>query len=112
VRHAAPEISLISFELSMLPQLVRVIVQPETLLRLPHLLTPKICSDNRSHLTSTECLAAAAASICSILPPKLFEPRLLVQQTVSDQFLDLAITHVRPASPYALTNLIVGQRLV
>jgi hypothetical protein len=31
VRHAAPEISLISFELSMLPQLVRMIVQPETL---------------------------------------------------------------------------------
>jgi hypothetical protein len=37
VRQAAPEISLISFELSMLPQLVRMIVQPETLLRLPHL---------------------------------------------------------------------------
>ena len=35
MRHAAPEISLISFELSMLPQLVRMIVQPETLLRLP-----------------------------------------------------------------------------
>jgi hypothetical protein len=35
VRHAAPEISLISFELSMLLQLVRMIVQPETLLRLP-----------------------------------------------------------------------------
>jgi hypothetical protein len=41
VRHAAPEISLISFELSMLPQLVRMIVQPETLLRLPHLSRPK-----------------------------------------------------------------------
>ena len=35
MRDAAPEISLISFELSMLPQLVGVIVQPETLLRLP-----------------------------------------------------------------------------
>ena len=41
MRHAAPEISLISFELSMLPQLVRMIVQPETLLCLPHLSTPK-----------------------------------------------------------------------
>jgi hypothetical protein len=50
VRHAAPEIGLISFELSMRPQLVRVIVQPETLLRLPHLSTRKICSDNRSQL--------------------------------------------------------------
>jgi hypothetical protein len=45
VRHAAPEISLISFELSMLPQLVRVIVQPETLLRLPHLSTRKKAQD-------------------------------------------------------------------
>jgi hypothetical protein len=30
--------------------LVRVIVQPKTLLRLPHLSTRKICSDNRSQL--------------------------------------------------------------
>jgi hypothetical protein len=39
-----------NLELSTLPQLVRMIVQPEILFRLPHYRSGKICSDNRNQL--------------------------------------------------------------
>jgi hypothetical protein len=46
----------------MLPQLVRMIVQPEALLRLPHLSTLKnLFRQPEPALTSAEYLAAAAA---------------------------------------------------
>ena len=49
----------------MLPQLVRMIVQPDTLLRLPHLIDPEnLFRQLEPPLTPAEYLAAAAASKC------------------------------------------------